>query len=382
MKLIYVCANDVSVYESQVIALLEYISAQGVNVTLLQGYTNEDDKNKIKKKLSYHNPLDVVWFKNSPTYSIFEKSKIKNIYNAIIGIKDYEKAIIHVRSEYYGYILKKILEKYNLRNQILVDIRGVVFEEIKYKLEHLPLLKKIRFLFQKHLFKKTNNLLFNVYSKQVCFTSVSPLINDYIKENYPLCKSNLLFHPNIAGIQFKYTENGRIRIRKKYGFTEDDVVAICSTNSNSIWQKDTLVIQHLLEMGVKVLNLSKVDPQISGCFTTVAPFIEMPDYLSAADIAVLWRDDTFMNQSASPSKFSEFAVMGLYVIHNRSVSVATSYIERTGAGCLVNKVEDINSTIKINELIQNRRRWCCEGQKSFGIENLGQSYLAAYKKLL
>jgi hypothetical protein len=66
----------------------------------------------------------------------------------------------------------------------------------------------------------------------------------------------MFMHPNIAGTQFEYSTESRVKIRKKMGFNENDIVAICSTAGNAIWQKDYLIVEHLSKMGIKVINLS------------------------------------------------------------------------------------------------------------------------------
>ena len=191
----------------------------------------------------------------------------------------------------------------------------------------------------------------------------------------------MLFNPNIAGERFIYSPSKRIELRRKFGFKGDDVVAICATGGNSVWQKDRLMVNNLVKKGVKVINLSKVTLDLDNVVSKTVPFSEMPDYLSAADIAILWRDDTFMNNSASPSKFSEFACMGLYVIHNSSVVVATKHIVDTGAGILLKSVDDDFELGNIGFYSKMRSYWIEKGKHTFGIEYIGNSYLGIYAKL-
>ena len=109
------------------------------------------------------------------------------------------------------------------------------------------------------------------------------------------------------------------------------------------------------------------------------PFQDVPKYLSAADIGILWRDRTFINYSASPSKLSEFAASGLFIINNGSVNIAEEYIEKSGAGLIIEDMHDLNSN-QI-ELIkqQNRIKNAISGQKIFGVEAIGSSYLNYYE---
>lgn len=104
------------------------------------------------------------------------------------------------------------------------------------------------------------------------------------------------------------------------------------------------------------------------------PFEKMPQYLSAADVAVLWRENNVVNNVASPSKFSEFAAMGLYIIHNGSVELAIDYIKKTKAGCVIHDITDV-SIPAMSYLKEHRTYWINEGKKYFGINSITKNYL-------
>lgn len=373
-QLIYVAPGDVSVYESQVLELLVYYQKCKIDVILLQGYKTELEKSNIEQKLSKYS-IPVIWVKTYSVYPIYEKRIIRNFYRGLVQIPNFNKATIHVRSEYIGYVFKKIAFHFDIKDLLLIDIRGILLEEIKFKMKKSKGLRKILFHIQRIYMKHCYSFLFGNDNLPIRISSVSNKINEYIKECYPQCNYKLFYHPNIAGSNFKYSDEKRDVVRRKCDISQSDVLVVCATGGNSVWQQDFCVIQRLLDLEVKVINLSRKNYGISGCLTTTIPFAQMPDMLSAADIAVLWREDTFINQSASPSKFSEFASMGLYVIHNGTVKVATDYINRTNSGYIAEKVEDIPSIIKnaVKKISRNDRY--NQGQREFGVENIGYSYL-------
>lgn len=381
MRLIYISEGDVSVYESQVLALLAFLKKEVEEVVLIQGYTSEDEKRALLEKHSRHPRVKTIWFKNYPVYPFFEKKRMKSIYNALKQVDGLENYILHVRSEYVGYIIKRVVKMYELDIPMLIDIRGVVYEELKYKIPLIRGKRKLLSIIQKWHFKKCYNKLFCNDEMNIKLSSVSPLINEYIRENYPKCKYEMFVHPNIASTQFEYSTESRAKIRQELGINKNDIVALCSTAGNAIWQKDYLIVEHLSKMGIKVINLSKNKLNLENVTTMTVKFTDMPAYLSAADIAVLWRDNTFMNNSASPSKFSEFAAMGLYVIHNNSVTNAINHIKESGSGILVDNIDDIKTFPTAEEFSQKRQEWIVAGKKKFSIEVLGRSYIASYKKL-
>ncbi len=379
---IYVTVGDVSVYESQILELLDYLQSNEVKVTLVQGYKSDDEKKSLEKKLSNHPPVPTVWVKGFSVYPFNKRKMVDSLYQGISSIEGYHEAVFHVRNEYVGYGMKCAFQKYGLNLPMLIDIRGIIYEELKYKQNQLKGMRKLLSFLQCSYLKSCYKKLFSLDNMRIAFTSVSPMINEYVSTNYPSCKYSKCVHPNIVGRQFIYDEEKRREIRQRYGIADNEVLAICSTGGNAVWQKDHLVVKRLVEMGVRVINLSKKDIGIEGCITTTVPFAEMPAMLSAADVAVLWRDDTFMNNSASPSKFSEFAAMGLYVIHNKTVKVAVDHIQSTGAGCLVDEVEEIRTLPSYEELQNQRQRWCEAGLSAFGVDSLGDSYIRKYDEIM
>jgi len=382
-NIIYVCDGDVSVYESQVLSLLRYLnSLQDTHVILVQGYRSVDERHILEKKLSNGDDMDVVWVRSYPMYRIFSHFTVSNYYRAIKSIGIDDNTVLHVRSEYTGYLIFKVRNKLNIKFPLLIDIRGIVKEELEYKRNKIKGVRRFLCTLQKRFCDYYYETLFNSNADNILITSVSPIISNYLFSHYPLSPSLLFVNPNIVGSQFVFSKEKRRVVRNKYGINDNQILAICSTGGAGVWQQDFKVIPELIKAGLKVINLSKKDWGIKECITTTVPFTDMPDMLSAADVAVLWRDDTFMNNSASPSKFSEFATMGLFVIHNGSVSIANDYIRETGAGTIVQKVEDVKDVDFSLICEEKRLEWISAGRKRFGIENIGTSYTKMYNKLL
>lgn len=378
MKLIYVCNNDVSVYESQVLSLLDYmIHYKKISATLVQGYKNKQERDSLQKKLAGFSKIDVRWVKIFPQYGLFEPLVLSHYKKEFASLDLNTYTVVHVRSEYLGYIFMRIKKEMGFSAPILVDVRGVMTEEWKYRLQRESGFRRLLSKIQSRYFTCFSNHLFGRLSSQTAITSVSDTISTFLKNKYNISDSQLYVNPNIAGTQFVYSDNSRKEIRKKYGIKDNELLAICSTGGGDVWQKDYQVIPLLINKGIRVINLARKDPGIEGCLTTTVPFQEMPAMLSAADIAVLWREDTFMNNSASPSKFSEFAIMGLYVLHNGSVDIAKNYIQATGAGVIINEMDEIK-TLSLSFDCINRPEWIDAGTKAFGMDSIGTNYTDIY----
>lgn len=381
-NLIYIAGGNVSVLESQVLELLKYHYNNGLCVSLLMGYSNAHEKEAIQKKLANYPFLNVIWFKSYPVYALFESISANNIFKAIKQVNNWENAILHVRSEHLGYLVKKIIIDKNLSNKIIIDIRGIAFEEIDFKISRNKGLRKLLLKQQYRYYHSFYKKLFDDRAcSQIAITSVSKAINDYIRKNYPNCKYRLCIHPNIAGKLMSFSESSRKEIREKFNIKENELLAICLSGGDSLWQQDKKNIDTLIEKGIRVISLSKKSFDNDKCINLFVPFQEVPKYLSAADIGILWRDKTFINYSASPSKLSEFASCGLFIINNGSVNIAEEYIERSGAGLIIEDMSSLNNSQIDKIKNQNRTRNSESGLKMFGVDAIGNSYIRLYETI-
>ena len=380
MKLVYVCDGVASVYESQVLELLRFL-AKKTDVLLIQGFHSNKEKIILKEKLSKYPELKVAWVRTFGYYP-FLMHRSYNSFLRVLKKIPFQDTVFHIRGELVGYIFKRMAREKYPSMKILIDIRGIVLEEIAYKLLYVHGFRKILFKILQKYVSHVSHELFNGDNCQIYLTCVSSCMVDYIKHNYPNCNYTMLVHPNIAGEQFSYSETKRKEIRRKFNIADDELLAICSTGGNSVWQEDQLLIPYLIDAGIRVIHLSKKDFHIPGCITTTVPFQDMPAMLSAADIGVLWRKKVFINESASPSKFSEFARMGLYIIHNGSVKNAIEYIKTNKSGCIIDEVFDFEKKLIPENLIEQRRNLCRKGLETYGLTNIGNSYLRTYKHLI
>ena len=374
MKLIYINAKDTSVAEAQVFSLLDYYKKKSKfqQIILLQGYRNKNEIIQIKKKLVNFD-IDVYWFKIFPNYSMFNHFTYKKIRKQLDAITIDANTIIHVRGEIYGAMVVRYLKKKEKPLNLLVDIRGVNIEEIQEYYKRRLILK----------FDKINRFkhAYSILRQDIPITVVSTALKNYLITHHSFKEKNVCINPNISGLQFEFSQEKRNKIRKEYSITDEQIVAVISSSSSVNWQKDYKVIKKLTDLNVTVFNLSlhKVDlPQV---INKKIDFNKMPSYLSAADIAVLWRDENIVNQVASPSKFSEFACMGLYVLHNATVQIATEYIQNTQSGKLYKNVDEIDlSDVNVMNSV-NRQKFIVNGISKFGIENIAQSYIKKYNEI-
>ncbi len=383
MKIIYICSVNVSVLESQAYELLKYYKKSGIDVAYLQGWRNEEELNALKAKSApYNEYFEPVWYRNYPCYGFFHSRTKKSICRALYSIDGFRDAVIHARDEHIGEMLMELKTEGKINNPVLSEFRGAGSIEMRYRINKMSFSRKVLSWLTLKYFERVEDGIFSRPDVRGCaVSSVSPTINDYFKERYPSTQMPTYWNPNVAGEIFQFSPEMRQEMRSKLGFKDEDVIVICSTGGGGRWQQDYLAIPYLIKAGFKVINLSKFEVDIPGVITMTVPFNEMPAMLSAADAAILWRERTMLNISASPSKFSEFAAMGLCVIHNKSVDVATNYIRQSDNGFLVDDMSEINEEIlsEIRKKMLIRSNVSEDGAKVFGIENVAKVYQSAYK---
>ena len=118
------------------------------------------------------------------------------------------------------------------------------------------------------------------------------------------------------------------------------------------------------------------------------PHLEIPKYLSAADIAVSFIKPCYSKLSSSPTKVAEYLASGLPIITNRGVGDVAEQIEADKTGAVVDDFShksylksllEIENLRKNTDLAENCRR---SARARFDLERIGGAkYRLLYKKL-
>lgn len=119
---------------------------------------------------------------------------------------------------------------------------------------------------------------------------------------------------------FTYNKVERIATRKILNLKDDEALLVFASGGTALWQNNKQIIK-IAKKGVKVLNLSKIEIKHKNILNKFVPYHKMASYLSAADVAFIWRDKSSVNEVASPVKFSEYLACGLPVIHNGTIDL-------------------------------------------------------------
>lgn len=370
-RLIYVSSPYTgAVVEGQVYELLEYYKQQDwfEDVLLLQSYASENDRKKSEEVLSNFSFRKKFFWMN-PYYPFFYKKSIKALKKTM-NEEITQNTVFHVRSGVFGHYVREALSTELSNLLILVEFRGALSDELKYT-STVKLKERIKARIKIIHINKCYGRMQK--DEKMVYTAVSPLLRIIESKEDGFDVNKIFVHPNIAANYFKYNLEQRIAIRKELGVKDNQVLVVTSSGESGMWQKDLDLVDSLTAKGFVVLNLSKKTLNKPNVISRFVPHKEMPSYLSACDAALLWRDDVLLNNVACPSKYCEFAEMGLYVIHNKTVDIATRFIKDNNCGLLVDTPEEIELPLELFSE-EARQLRCSIGHKTFSVEEIAKSY--------
>lgn len=373
---IYIASTGSSVFDSQVISLLKELRHKDYfsRIILLAGVKTSQNWNKELSQI-VEKGLDVILFRQYPNYPFFkyiQKIELLRILKRILT----DNTIIHLRGEFFTKITKDIIVGERFRNVIiLTDIRGFAEEEIRVYLKGIynPVKYYVK-LFQAH-----QNLK-NVGKFSDCISCVSESLLEVTQKR--TAGTNVVFDVNhsIASRNFRYSSEFRSDYRLRLGIGDEEVLFIFVTGGYSLYENVEEVVGHLIKQGHKFLNLSKVC--ISGAINLYVPYSEVPNYLCAADIGIVWRGNNLVNFTSSPVKISEYLCCGLPVVANSSIKLLNDFIEQTGYGKIISNPLEID-TVLIDGLVKmDRELISIKARNKFSSEVIVNQYIRLYEHLL
>lgn len=190
------------------------------------------------------------------------------------------------------------------------------------------------------------NKIFAVSDKLKKYYITSCNVMDKIFVKYP-CLSD--------PVKFYFSKELRISVRKELGIPTNTIVFIYSGGISNEWHISEKMfkffnemINHSNDVFFLFLSKDKIGMEIAlhkfpmlidkSTFLSVSN-IEVCKYLNAADYGILFRENTIMNNVASPTKFAEYMLCGLPVIISEGVGDYSSFTTENGVGLIINERE-------------------------------------------
>lgn len=326
MKRIMNINNDVAAMLSPSIIEVEFFSVRQWKYVMKFGQFTLSDK--VVKK--YYVPIIPSLRFINDWYQILVMSLLMLCYSPT-----------HIISEWYFPIGVKVLKKIFNKTRFILDVHGALPEEYVY------------------LHDKRSTWLERVESNSMLNADTiicqSNEMKRHIYRKFNLNHNVVIYRCGVDIGVFKRDNHRRISLRKNLGYNENDIVFVYSGGMHK-WQRveDVLVVfskYHSYNRNSKLLVLTKETESfrdklnkfadssdvISACQVYSLSYNEVPDYLNAADVAFLLRDNDIMNAVASPTKLSEYLACGLPVISTR---VSDVWLDTEGLKYLFNIDEE------------------------------------------
>lgn len=261
-------------------------------------------------------------------------------------IEDFSPDYIYSRSIASSQIANKLAMQCNAI--AVLDMRAALSEEVKLRRKNTILRYYYMRYVEKIELKKADKL-----------TCVSHNLKMYIE--------NISGRQKVAVIpccfdkkKFKFDVVARKKLRKSLGFNNDQKV-ICYSGGLSNWQRidDIIFLYEKISkqtQGFKFLFLTRESTQLqlkldnsTLCRTSYmiksCQHDDVYRYLSAADAGIIMREDTIVNNVASPIKIAEYMACGLPVILTRGIGDASDLISENNLGLLLVDSPDMSTQV-------------------------------------
>ena len=156
----------------------------------------------------------------------------------------------------------------------------------------------------------------------------------------------------------------------------EDLLQWCGRISD-IWPESFFLILSLVPEKIRAIANKWLHPE---CFLIKnVSYSEVGQYLSAADIGLLFRDNSWTNRVAAPTKFSEYACSGLPVCLTKGIGDTERYIRKSGAGLTIDSMHELPRLDDLKKLLKiPRRELSLRGLRAYGqarwLKVLAQQY--------
>ncbi|MDR3610692.1 MAG: hypothetical protein P4L27_09025 [Ignavibacteriaceae bacterium] len=356
-KFVYLCSisYDGTVYKTQVIDWLKLYDLNGITFDLLQIFhfrlhynpflmikqikTIRKETHLLKGFLYFFPSKNFLYIINTLVlYALF----LKYIFR-------YDNILVLSRGMYGREmnLLKKIFPR---KITFYYDARAASAEENKYLSNKRNDFSRKRADIIKYIIDLENRTL---QSADKIFV-VSEKLKNYFIKNYNTPKYKFFLYPCLSDSnKFYYDKKLRANTRKDLNYTEQDIVYVYAGGLSSSWHvtdfifnffnyasqkqgnakflilsRDTVSISKMLENNPDLKNkviFMSVDNEIIG------------KYYNASDYGILFRENSIMNNVASPTKFAEYLLCGLPVLISEGVGDYSDFCKTNGLGFVINE---------------------------------------------
>lgn len=247
-----------------------------------------------------------------------------------------------------------LVKKISPQAKIILDIHGAAAEESEYQGDSIERVTA---------FRNYERSAVELVDYIICQSDEMKryIVSEYHADSSKIC----VYRCGVDINHFRVDDVKRQTIRQKLGFRDDEIIFVYSGGLHP-WQRvgealDLFERYHFKNRASKLMVLTgsakelqemikekEIDNSDNHIISMCLPFVEVPDYLNACDIAFLLRHNHTMNAVASPTKLAEYLACGLPVI---SSVVSKKWVTSQGMKYIIveediSNIEDITRIVK------------------------------------
>tara|TARA_Y100000385_G_scaffold290653_1_gene364753 strand:- start:1154 stop:2329 length:1176 start_codon:yes stop_codon:yes gene_type:complete len=372
-----------SIFRSQVLEHCISMKKLGYNLDILtyeifsSNWNNSVINLKKYSKLCSINLKKAIWI-------YYPFSELFNLFILIIDLFKSKKTyhFIHARADYTAFLCIILKPFHHL--PVVWDCRGDSVDEMKFSSSKYNLF--IRLYFKLLIIPRFK--LYRSINKK--FANKIVYVSNALKDDISSYKSekSIVIPCPVPSKHFGFDKILRQNFRKKLEFEKNHSVYIYSGSMigyQSI-EKYLYFFKSILNNSNNRLIIATVDlEKAKSIFKSILSknlifksieYEKMNNYYCASDFALLLREPRPLNYVASPTKFGEYCLSGLKVIHNNSIAQVFEITSVLKNGSKI-------STETIPKLDDNKRELISMNSKQFfSREFSNKSYHKLYNKIL
>jgi glycosyltransferase involved in cell wall biosynthesis len=359
VKYIYISnlGYDGTVFITQVLDWLHLYNENEVLFDLYVSYPvqlikNPDYLRAQKKIIKDHTGLLKGFLYLFPSRGVFATmNSLILLVNLFRELLKNDKVVIFSRA-FLGKEINLLKRIFPQKIFYIYDCRAASAEEKLYDLKKGKNYSNNKFEILAHVYQLERETLKQA-DKVFC---VSNVLKNYLIDTYDTDGSKFLIYPCLADEKkFFLNENIRNIFREKLGFKKYETVILYAGGFNMKWHISEFILDFYNLVAAnsgdfKFLFLSSDLDSIKNhlesypilknrCTFLKVKNEEVNNYLNAADFGVLFREDTIMNNVASPTKFAEYVMAGLPVLISENVGDFSNIVDENKLGILVRNSE-------------------------------------------
>lgn len=347
---------DGTVFQTQVLDWLHLYKKHQLEFELLHVFHVKELKRpaNVKKQITYFKKNTILssgFMFFFPSRNLLYIINVLEIFFRILRyIYKYDEVLIFSRA-LIGKEITLLRKIFPGKIVFFYDARGAGAEENKYDAikHHDNSRRKYRIIADTYFLEfKT------VLSADTVFV-VSLVLEKYFKNMYGLNDKKFMLYPCLSdSSKFYFSPNLRMEVRSKLHISDDTKVFIYSGGVGPWHLSEKLIsffdqlLKHeknvcMLYLTKDNTNIEKVIDKYPEVKTRFLSFSvqnkEVHKYLNAADYGLLFRENSIVNNVASPTKFAEYILCGLPVIISEGIGDYSDFTEENNLGVLLKESE-------------------------------------------